>query len=104
MSVELIGTGSASRMVLQELPALIGPETLGPARGDEADPSYLCLISQVDNQLVVWDLGGKSGTYVNGSRVKRATLKDSDTLGFGGSEFRVHNEQPPMRYVYGVRN
>ena len=71
---------------------------------EDFDPAYLCLISQIDNQLVVWDLGGKSGTFVNGSRVKRATLKDSDTLGFGGSEFRVHSEQPPRRYVFGVRN
>ena len=104
MSVELVGTGSATRMVLQDLPAVIGPETLTQDRNDEADPGYLCLISQVDNQLVVWDLGGKSGTFVNGSRVKRATLKDSDTLAFGGAEFRVHNEPPPRRYVYGVRN
>ena len=104
MSVELIGTGSESRMVLDELPVLISPETVGQIRNDDADPGYLCLISQIDNQLVVWDLGGKTGTFVNGARVKRATLKDSDRLGFGGTEFRVHSEQPPKRYVYGVRN
>jgi hypothetical protein len=104
MSVELVGTGSGTRMVLQELPALIGPKTLGDPRNDDVDPGYLCLISQVDNQLVVWDLGGKTGTFVNGSRVKRATLKDSDTLGFGENEFRVHNEQPRRRYLHGVRN
>jgi len=104
MSVELIGTCSATRMVLEELPALIGPETASETRTDDIDPGYLCLISQIDNQLVVWDLGGKSGTFVNGSRVKRATLKDTDTLGFGGNVFRVHNEQRPKRYVYGPRN
>jgi len=103
MSVELIGTSNSSRMVLAELPALISPETVGETRSD-VDPGYLCLISQVDHQLVVWDLGGKSGTYVNGSRVTRATLRDSDTIGFGGNEFRVHSEQPPKRYIYGVRN
>ena len=32
MSVELIGTGSTSRMVLPELPAVIGPETLAQTR------------------------------------------------------------------------
>jgi pSer/pThr/pTyr-binding forkhead associated (FHA) protein len=104
MSVELIGTGSTSHMVLPELPAVISPATMGESRSDEIDPNYLCLISQVDNQLVVWDLGGKSGTFVNGSRVKRATLKDSDTLAFGGNEFRVHNEKQARRYVYGPRN
>ena len=104
MSVELVGTGSTSRMVIQELPALIGTETVGQNRNEGTDASYLCLISQIDNQLVVWDLGGKSGTFVNGAQVRRATLKDSDTLGFGGTEFRVRNEQPPRRYLYGVRN
>ncbi|MGA2254252.1 MAG: FHA domain-containing protein [Thermoguttaceae bacterium] len=104
MSVELIGTSSASRMVLQELPALIAPETVGDIKSEGVDPGYLCLISQVEGQLVVWDLGTKGGTYVNGSRVRRATLKDSDTLGFGGNEFRVHSEQAPRRYVYGPRN
>jgi pSer/pThr/pTyr-binding forkhead associated (FHA) protein len=87
-------------MVLSELPALISPEN----KTETTEANYLCLISQVENQLVVWDLGGKTGTFVNGSRVTRATLKDSDTLGFGGSEFRVHADQPVKRYVYGPRN
>jgi hypothetical protein len=104
MSVELIGTSSTSRMILPELPALISPESTGEAKSEGVDPGYLCLISQVEGELVVWDLGAKSGTFVNGSRVKRATLKNSDTLGFGGNEFRVHSEQTPRRYVYGPRN
>ena len=104
MSVELIGTSRASRIVLPELPALISPETVGETRSNEVDPGYLCLISQIEGQLTVLDLGGKSGTYVNGARVTRATLNESDMLGLGGSEFRVHSEQPPQRYVHGVRN
>ena len=91
-------------MVLPELPALIGPETTGDIKGEGIDPGYLCLISQVEGPLVVWDLGTKGGTFVNGSQVKRATLKDSDTLGFGGKEYRVHSEPTPRRYVYGPRN
>ena len=104
MSVELIGTGVSSRVLLPELPALIGPEAAVETRSESLDPGYLCLISQVEGELVVWDLGAKSGTFVNGSRVKRATLKESDTLGFGGKEYRVHNEPAPRRYVYGPRN
>ena len=42
MSVELIGTGGASRMVLPELPALIGPEATGETRSDDADGGFLC--------------------------------------------------------------
>jgi predicted transcriptional regulator len=104
MSVELIGTSNPRHMVLPELPALISPETMGEKQTN-SDPGYLCLISQVDGQLTVWDLGGKTGTFVNGSRITtRATLKESDTIKFGGSEFRVHSDQAPKRYVYGVRN
>src|SRR5271165_5008552 len=102
MSVELVGTGG--RMVFPELPALIGPETFGQTQNDEVDANYLCLISQVEGKLIVFDLGGRGGTFVNGSRVTRAVLKDSDTLGLGGSEFRVHSEPPRRRYLNGVRN
>jgi len=104
MSVELVGVGSANRMVFKELPALIAPETLSQTGNNEVDPSYLCLISQVEGQLVVWDLGSKGGTFVNGSRVTRATLKDSDTLGLGETEFRVHSEPPRRRYLHGLRS
>lgn len=102
MSVELVGMHG--RMVFPELPALIGPETSGQTRNDAVDVNYLCLISQIEGQLVVWDLGGNGGTLVNGSRVTRATLRESDTLSLGGSDFRVHSEPPRRRYLYGVRN
>ena len=104
MSVELVGVGSANRMVFSEMPALIGPNSLAGSGNEELNPSYLCLISQIDGQLVVWDLGGKGGTSVNGSRVTHATLKDSDTLGLDGREYRVHTEPRPRRYIHGVRN
>ena len=104
MSVELVGKSSASHMVLQNLPAMIRPETVGGTENENVDAGYHCLISEVDGQLVVWDLGGKGGTFVNGSRVTRATLKDSDTLGLAGAEFLVHSEQPRRRYLFGVRN
>ncbi len=102
MSVELIDTSRASRIVLQELPALISPETMGETRNDDLDPGYLCLICQVEGQLTVWDLGGKSGTFINGSRVTHATLSESDTLRLGASEFRVHTNHS-KRYLHGVR-
>ena|SRR5208337_2509806 len=104
MSVELVGMGSANRVVFTELPALIAPGTLGQTGINEVDPSYLCLISRVDGQLLLWELGGKGGTSVNGSRVTHAALRDCDTLGLCGTEFRVHIEPPRRRYLYGVRN
>lgn len=36
-----------------------------------------------DGEFVVYDKGSKNGTFVNGERVERATLKDGDILEFG---------------------
>jgi hypothetical protein len=105
MSIELVGTGSsANRVLVSQLPALIGPDTLGQSANEDFDPSYLCLIAQVADEVVVWDLSGQRSTSVNGSPVAHATLKDSDTLRLGGAEFRVHSGAPRRRYLHGVRN
>jgi len=39
------------------------------------------------------DLGGKNGTYVNGGRVQRHTLRDGDELYFGGQVRAVYQQQ-----------
>ena len=61
------------------------------------------MIGQIDDHLEVWDLGTRGGTFVNGIRVTKATLKASDRLSFGGTEFSVRYDRGPRRYVYGVR-
>ena len=104
MSVELVGTTGTSHMVLRRITRRDWCGPTGETTNENVDGNHVCLISQVDDQLVVWDLGGKGGTFVNGSRVKRATLRDSDTLRFGPNEFRVRSEQPPDRYMHGVRS
>ncbi len=105
MKVELVGVTKPESVVLESFPALVGrDEAAGVERSDSPPGGYNCLISQVDDQLVVWDLGSRGGTFVNGSRVTRATLKASDTLRLGGTEFSVRCRPGPARYLYGPRN
>ena len=67
MSVELVAVANSESKTLDRFPAMIGEN---PDRGLQADRptvgNYHCLISRVDNQLVVWDLGTPGGTFVNG--------------------------------------
>jgi len=105
MTVELIAANTSNRVVLEDTPALVGQKVQTPVElGGSTGSGYHCLISRVNGQLFVWDLGGQEGTFVNGARVTHSPLNDSDTLGLGGTDFRVHYTHPVRRYVYGVRN
>jgi hypothetical protein len=105
MQVELVGVAGPERVVLENLPVLVGGEE-GAEVCHEDSPrgGYHCLISQVDDQLVVWDLGSRGGTFVNGNPVTKATLKTSDTLRLGGREFSVRCRPGSSRYLHGVRS
>ena len=104
MSVELVATKNADRMLLGTSPAVIGQGAGAIQVNDSIPGSYHCLVSLVESQLVVWDLGTAAGTFVNGSRVTKAALKRGDTLQLGGMEFQV-NYKPPLRhYLLGVRS
>jgi pSer/pThr/pTyr-binding forkhead associated (FHA) protein len=104
MTVELIDVAKPGSVVLKKLPALIGQDSEDDTLSEDSpDGKYCCMISQVDSHLEVWDLGTSGGTFVNGVRVTKATLKASDRLSFGGNEFRVRHDQGPRRYVFGLR-
>ena len=104
MKVELVGITQPDSLVLKSLPALVGRDSEADTLSPEPSPgNYRCLISQVDDHLEVWDLGTKGGTFVNGIRVTKATLKASDRLSFGGTEFSVRYDRGPRRYVHGLR-
>ncbi len=51
------------------------------------------LTADPSGQLVVEDLESQNGTYVNGQRVERATLKTGDQLTIGRVEFTVQRQQ-----------
>ena len=106
MSVELVAVATSNGKTLDRFPALIGEQ---PDSGLQLDSptvgNYHCLISRVDNQLVVWDLGTSGGTFVNGARVTKAALRTGDTLRLGGNEFTVKSdERLPRHYLHGVRS
>lgn len=54
-----------------------------------------CQLSAGAAELEVLDLDSTNGTFVNGARVKRATLKTGDTLGVGKVEFLVSKATVP---------
>ena len=105
MKIELVSTDTASSHVLGHVPALVGTTAQADVELDSPSPAaYHCLISQVNDQLVVWDLGAGQGTFVNGSRVTKATIKPGDRLRLGGTDFAVRYEHGPRRYMFGVRS
>jgi non-ribosomal peptide synthetase component F len=46
-------------------------------------------------KTVIEDLNSTNGTYVNGQRVSRCTLKDGDLVTLGNTEFRFSVNNPP---------
>ncbi len=46
-------------------------------------------VRSLDEALAIEDLGSTNGTFVNGQRVTRATLKEGDRLGVGRVELIV---------------
>ncbi len=67
MSVELVATQKSDSMLLETLPALVGPGAGSSEAKDPIPGGYHCLVSLVEGQLVVWDLGSAGGTFVNGA-------------------------------------
>src|SRR5436853_7749048 len=52
-----------------------------------------CCIAQVDDYLVVRDLGSTNGIRINGVRVLEGRLRGSDELTIGSSRYKVSWEE-----------
>src|SRR5258707_2608060 len=52
-----------------------------------------CVIAQVDEVLVIRDLGSTNGVRVNGVRVEDGTLRTGDELMIGNFRYKVHVDQ-----------
>ncbi len=93
MQIELTATDSCKRkFVVDQFPVIVG---LDPGSDicldDSAVGHYQCMIDDGDEGLMVWDLGTKTGTYINGLRVlKKTPLSPGDELTIGRSTFVVH--------------
>ncbi len=67
-----------------------------------------CCVAQVNNSLVVRDLGSTNGVRVNGVRVAEGRLNPGDELTIGNFKYQVcgdvldrSNEHPPPPKDYG---
>ena len=93
MKVELIrsnGFGRRERIVIHELPVMIGSDPGSGVRLNDRRVSRLhCLLAECQGRLLVRDLNSKHGTFVNGARVKEVPLMPGDRLTVGKSNFIV---------------
>jgi hypothetical protein len=87
--------GTERQYELASLPAVIGKRNVCQVVVDTPDVSLAhALLFTMNGCPVVFDLGSRSGTYVNGDRVTLAWLCDGDRLGIGGDELALSWEGP----------
>ena len=90
MKLELISEDRQKPpIVLQQFPVIVG---LDPGADvcldDSAIGHYQCMIDDSDGVLMVWDLGTRAGTFINGVRiVQKAPLMPGDELTMGKTRF-----------------
>jgi pSer/pThr/pTyr-binding forkhead associated (FHA) protein len=78
-------------IVLSQFPVIVG---LDPGADicldDSAVGHYQCMIDYGDGSLMVWDLGTRAGTLINGVRISaNAPLLPGDEIAFGKHRFNV---------------
>jgi hypothetical protein len=93
MKLELISMDRQEPpIVLTQFPVIVG---LDPGSDicldDSAVGHYQCMIDACDGLLMVWDLGTKLGTAINGARISpKAALMPGDELRIGRSCYVAH--------------
>jgi pSer/pThr/pTyr-binding forkhead associated (FHA) protein len=100
MKLELINVDRQKpSIVLDQFPVIVG---LDPGADvcvdDSAVGHYQCMIDHGDGALMVWDLGTRSGTFVNGNRVSaNAPLLPGDEIVFGKHRFLVRYDNGAVK-------
>lgn len=92
MKLELINVDlEKPPIVLHEFPVIVGLDRGADiCLDDSAIGHYHCMIDFSDDSLMVWDLGTRSGTYINGNRISQnAPLQPGDELALGKTRFLV---------------
>ena len=90
MKLELVNVdGQKPPIVLDQCPVIVGLDPSSDVCLDDSSVGhYQCMIDRSDGVLMVWDLGTKTGTMINGVRISRkAPLMSGDELGIGRSCF-----------------
>lgn len=84
---------SAPVIPLQRLPMTLGRGTEADVQiADQCASRLHCRIVEIENQLLVQDLGSTLGTLVNGQPIEEAPLNFGDRLTIGISTFCVDRE------------
>lgn len=99
MRVVLVFAGQPQRkIVVEELPAMIGRDASAEVcmEDDSWVGHFQCILDQERGKLRVLDLGTRTGTFVNGVRVKRAVLLPGDMLTVGRTDFVVQYDVTPL--------
>jgi pSer/pThr/pTyr-binding forkhead associated (FHA) protein len=78
-------------IVLEEFPVIVGLDPMADVCLDDSSLGhYQCMIDHSDDELMVWDLGTRTGTLINGVRVSpKAPLRCGDELTIGKNRFVV---------------
>jgi pSer/pThr/pTyr-binding forkhead associated (FHA) protein len=107
MYLELIPVdGEKPSVVLDQLPVIVGLDPGSDLCLDDSSVGhYQCMIDNSDGELMVWDLGTKSGTTINGARiVQKAPLRSGDEIGIGKNRFLARwGEDEPRRHAASPR-
>ena len=110
MKLELIDVDRQKPpIVLHQFPVIVGLDPGADVCLDDSSVGhYQCMIDASDGGLMVWDLGTRSGTFINGDRVSpNAPLRSDDELAFGKHRFLVRYDdgspKPPRSAEHAHR-
>jgi pSer/pThr/pTyr-binding forkhead associated (FHA) protein len=90
MRLELVNADQQKPpIVIDQFPVIVGLDPSADIRLDDSSVGhYQCMLDCSDGVLMVWDLGTKTGTTINGERISRkAPLMPGDELGIGRNRF-----------------
>jgi pSer/pThr/pTyr-binding forkhead associated (FHA) protein len=100
MKLELINVDRQKPpIVLHQFPVIVGFDPgADVCLDDSAVGHYQCMIDFSDGGLMVWDLGTRSGTFINGDRVSpNSPLRSGDELAFGKVRFLVRYDDGAIK-------
>ncbi len=90
MIAQLVSLGDGPSILLDKPILLIGRDPECDIQIDSRKISRRhCCIAQVNDYLVVRDLGSTNGIRINGLRVQEGNLKAEDELTIGGNRYRI---------------
>lgn len=108
MLAQLVSLGDGPSILLDKPILLIGRDPECDIQIDSRKISRRhCCIAQVNDYLVVRDLGSTNGIRINDMRVQEGTLKAGDELMIGGNLYRVSWDptfEPPEPNSKGARH